>query len=60
MACLFAAAVGVARAEQSTLARVEAQGPRVKRWAGWVLIGVGGWFLVLALFADFFARVFPV
>jgi hypothetical protein len=32
----------------------------VKRWGGWVLAGVGGWFIALAVFADFFADVFPV
>jgi hypothetical protein len=32
----------------------------VKRWGGRILIAVGVWFLVLALFADFFEGVFPV
>ena len=58
--CVFAAAFGVARAEQATLERIGAQGPRIKRAAGWVLVGVGAWFLVLAAFADRFAEIFPV
>jgi hypothetical protein len=32
----------------------------VKRWGGHTLIAVGVWPLVLAIFADTFARVFPV
>ncbi len=60
MACLFGAAVAVARAEQATLERIEARAPQVKRWTGWVLVVVGTWLLILAVFADFFARFFPV
>lgn len=60
MACLFAAATGVAGAERSTLERIEARAPQVKRWTGWVVLGVGVWFLLLAVFADFFAELFPV
>lgn len=57
---MFAAATGVARAEQATLERIQARAPQVKRWTGWVVVGVGVWFLVLAVFADFFADLFPV
>lgn len=60
MACVFAAATGVARAQQATLTRLEARAPQVKRWTGWVVIGVGVWLVVLAVFADVFAEVFPV
>ncbi|MBW3658582.1 MAG: hypothetical protein KY457_08080 [Actinobacteria bacterium] len=57
---VFAAAFGVARAEESTLERIQVQAPVVKRWAGWILVAVGVWFLVLAVFADVFAGIFPV
>lgn len=57
---VFAAAFGVARAEESTLERIEVQAPTVKRWGGHILVAVGVWFLALALFADFFEGVFPV
>lgn len=50
----------MARAEQRTLDRITAQAPIVKRWAGWILIGVGIWFIVLAVFADTFADLLPV
>jgi hypothetical protein len=60
MVCVFAAATGVARAERSTLERIEARAPQVKRWTGWLVAAVDVWFLVLAVFADFFADLFPV
>ncbi len=57
---LFTAAFTVARAQQSTIERITAQAPVIKRWGGWILIGVGLWFVALAVFADFFANLFPV
>ncbi|MEX2210348.1 MAG: hypothetical protein WD689_01095 [Gaiellaceae bacterium] len=60
VALLFAAASGVARAQQATVERIKAQAPAVKRWGGFVLLGVGAWFIVLAVFADAFADLFPV
>lgn len=59
-ACVFTAAFTIARAEQATLASIEARAPQVKRWTAWLLVAVGVWFIVLAVFADFFADVFPV
>ena len=32
----------------------------VKRWGGIILIMVGGWLLVLEIWADTFAQIFPV
>ncbi|MTV26435.1 hypothetical protein FTX61_13570 [Nitriliruptoraceae bacterium ZYF776] len=57
---VFAAAFTVARAEESTLERIKVQAPTVKRWGGRLLIAVGVWFLTLAVFADYFERIFPV
>jgi cytochrome c biogenesis protein CcdA len=57
---VFAAAFGVARAEEATLEGVKVQAPTVKRWGGRILIAVGVWFLVLAIFADVFEGIFPV
>lgn len=57
---VFIAAFGVAGAQDQTIERLKAQGPRVKEWGGWILTAVGIWFVVLAAFADFFAEVFPV
>lgn len=60
MALMFIAALTVSRAQESTVSRIQASAPAVKRWGGAVLILVGVWFVSLAVFADFFARVFPV
>lgn len=57
---VFTAAFLVADAEESTLDRIEVQAPTVKRAGGRILIAVGVWFLALAVFADFFAGIFPV
>lgn len=57
---MFTAAFLVAGAEESTLERIKVQAPTVKRWGGWILIAVGVWFLTLAVFAGFFAGIFPV
>ena len=57
---VFAAAFGVARAQDETIERIRAQAPRVKRWGGAILVAVGVWFLALASFADVFAGLFPV
>ncbi len=50
----------VGRAQEHTLQRIQANSTQVKRWGGWILIAVGTWFVVLAIWADFFAEVFPV
>lgn len=50
----------VGRAQERTLERVRASSAQVKRWGGLILIGVGTWFVVLAIWADFFAGIFPV
>lgn len=57
---LFAAALGVAGAQDQTIKTIRAHAPRVKRWGGWILVAVGAWFLSLAVFADFFADIFLV
>lgn len=57
---VFTSAFAVAGAQESTLERIKAQAPTVKRWGGRVLIVLGVWFLALAVFAIFFAELFPV
>ena len=57
---VFTAAFAVAGAQASTLERIKVQAPAVKTWGGRVLIALGVWFLALAVFADFFAELFPV
>jgi cytochrome c biogenesis protein CcdA len=50
----------VGRAQERALQRLRASATEVKRWGGWILIGIGTWFVILAIWADFFARIFPV
>ncbi|MEA2002670.1 MAG: hypothetical protein U9N84_12420 [Actinomycetota bacterium] len=42
------ASLVVAKVKETLLPPVRMVGPTVKRWSGYVLIGVGGWFIVLA------------
>jgi len=55
-----ASALTVALAQERLARQLEAAGPSVKRWGGWVLVAVGAWFVALGVFADLFARVFSV
>ena len=57
---IFALALLVGAAQQRAVEALKAGTQQVKRWGGVVLIGVGAWLIVLAIWADFFARVFPV
>lgn len=61
MVVLFFLLAGlVASAQARALAVLRGQTVRVKRWGGAVLIGVGCWLLALAIWAEAFARIFPV
>lgn len=57
---LFALSFAIATARERTVEGLRAAGPAMKRWGGRVLVLVGVWFVVLAVFADFFAGIFPV
>lgn len=57
---LFTAALAAAGAQEATVERIKAQAPTVKKWGGIILVIVGAWFIVLAVFAGFFAELFPV
>jgi hypothetical protein len=57
---MYTAAFTVSRAQETTVQRIQASAPSVKKWGGAVLIVVGVWFVSLAVFADFFAQFFPV
>jgi hypothetical protein len=50
----------VTTAQQRVVRAVRVTTPLVKRFGGLVLVLVGLWFLALAIWADFFATVFPV
>ena len=60
MILTFALAFLVDRAREATVERLRASAPRIKRWGGAILVLVGAWTLLLGLFAEEFARLFPV
>ncbi len=57
---LFGLAAAVASAQERVVTTLQASVTQVKRWGGWVLIGIGLWTLALAIWANEFARIFPV
>jgi hypothetical protein len=60
VALMFSLALSLATAQERVVTAMQAGAPSVKRWGGRILVVVGAWFIVLAVFASFFARVFPV
>jgi hypothetical protein len=56
----LALATAIAAAQERLVGAMRAGVTQVKQWGGVILIGVGVWFLILAIWADFFARIFPV
>lgn len=57
---MFTLALSLATAQERTVTAMQVGAPTVKRWGGRILVLVGTWFILLATFADFFARIFPV
>jgi cytochrome c biogenesis protein CcdA len=57
---MFLLALAIATAQERVIATLRAHVGEVKRWGGWILTIVGAWFIILAVFAHFFARVFSV
>jgi cytochrome c biogenesis protein CcdA len=53
-------AFAIATAQQAVITTIRAHLAEVKRLGGWMLIMLGVWFILLALFAQFFTAVFPV
>lgn len=57
---MFTLAIMVTTAREQTIRSLRIASSSAKRFGGMVLIGVGIWFLALAIWADYFASVFPV
>lgn len=57
---MFVMAFAIATAQEEIVAAARAHVGDVKRWGGLILVGVGLWLIALAVFAGFFARIFPV
>lgn len=57
---MLALAFLVGAAQQRVINTLKEGTQQVKKWSGAILFLVGAWLIVLAVWADFFARVFPV
>ncbi len=55
---MFSLALLVGTAQQRTVEAIRARAPRVRRWSGWILLGVGAWVLASAVLPDVFRAVF--
>ena len=56
----FGVAILVGTAQQRAVDALKEGTQRIKRWSGAILLLVGAWLIALAIWADFFARLFPV
>jgi len=50
----------IGAAQNRILRLLRASPQRVKRWGGFILILVGSWLIVLAIWSDAFSHIFPV
>jgi hypothetical protein len=57
---MFCVATLVTFARERTIRSLRIATVNAKRYGGVLLIGVGIWFIALAMWADFFAEIFPV
>jgi hypothetical protein len=57
---MFGLAVLVTTAREKTIRSLRIATSSAKRFGGILLVGVGLWFVALAVWADFFGELFPV
>lgn len=57
---MFTLSLAIATAQDGVVTAFRAHTGDVKRAGGWILIAVGIWVMLLAVFAQRFAAVFPV
>jgi cytochrome c biogenesis protein CcdA len=57
---LFGLAAAIALVQKQVITTLQNSVGNVKRWGGWVLIGIGLWTLSLAIWAEQFSHIFPV
>lgn len=57
---MFVLAALIGTAQQEVAARLRASTPAVRSWGGYILVVIGSWLIVTAIFAEFFAGRFPV
>lgn len=57
---IFGLAFAIASMQENVVQIAKLHTRTVKRWSGFILVMIGGWIMLLAIFANFFATVFPV
>jgi len=57
---MFVLSLAIAFAQEQLVDTLRASLVQIKRWGGGILILVGSWLIILALFAQTFVRIFPV
>jgi predicted histidine transporter YuiF (NhaC family) len=57
---MFGLSLVIATAQEQLVSTLRASVTQVKRWGGVILILIGLWLIALGIWADTFARIFPV
>lgn len=57
---MFGLALAIALAQEQLVGTLKAGTTQVKQWGGRILILVGAWLIVLGIWANTFAQLFPV
>jgi hypothetical protein len=57
---MFSLSFAIGRAQEGIVEKLKLNSPTVKRWGAYILMGVGVWLIILTIFADFFATIYPV
>lgn len=57
---IFGLAFSIASMQENIVQMAKLHTRTVKRWSGFILVMIGGWIMLLAIFANLFATVFPV
>jgi len=60
VALTFSAVLAVTTAEEKVASTLKARAPVIKRLSGYLMLLVGVWMLLLAIFAHWFVNVFTV
>jgi len=57
---MFALSLLTATAQEHIVGAMRANVTQVKRWGGAILMLIGLWLIILAIWANTFAQIFPV
>jgi hypothetical protein len=57
---MFGLVFAVGTSQEGVIRGLKANTHRIRRWSGVILVLVGTWLIILAIWADAFARILPV